>query len=117
MKKYNSGDVVDIAFPYEESSDEKVRPALVIKDDGEYLLLLKITSQHKGLKWDVDIPADEFSGLVKPSVIQVNRYMKVSKSKLTTVIPRGAINPMQLAIVKQRLQEYLKHCKKWKHKG
>ena len=107
MKKYNPGEIVEVAFPYEDRADEKVRPALVIKDYDDVLLLLKIT-QHKGLEWDIELPVDDFNGLTKPSVIQVNRYQKILKSKLSSIIPRGVINPIQLGIVKDKLKEYLK---------
>ena len=109
MRKYSPGEIVEVAFPYEDSADEKVRHALVIKDYGDALLLLKITSQHKGLKWDIELPIDDFNGLTKPSVIQVDRYQKILKSKLSSIIPRGVINPIQLEIVKRKLKEYLKH--------
>ena len=89
MRKYNAGEIVEIAFPYEDSPEEKVRPALVLWDDGANLLLIKITSQQT-------------------SVVQVNKYVKVPKSKLSSIIPRGVVNPMQLGIIKQKLQDYLK---------
>ena len=108
MKKYSSGEIVEAAFPYEESIEEKVRPVLVLKDYGEEMLVLKITSKHKGREWDIEIPAGSFSGLTKPSVIQADRCEKISKSKLSSIIPRGVINPLQLEIVKQRLKKYLK---------
>ena len=107
MKKYSPGEIVEASFPYEESAEEKVRPVLVLKDYGDEMLVIKITSKHKGRKWDIEIPAGSFSGLTKPSVIQVDRCGKISKSKLSAIIPRGIINPLQLEIVKQRLKEYL----------
>ncbi len=108
MRKYNAGEIVEIAFPYEDSPEEKVRPALVLWDDGANLLLLKITSQLKGFEWDIEIPANDFTGLTKISVVQVNKYAKIPKSKLSSIIPRGVINPMQLGIIKQRLKDYLR---------
>ena len=109
MREYRPGEIVEASFPYEDSEEEKVRPVLVIKDYGEEMLVMKITSQHKGRKWNIEIPAGGFSGLTKASVIQADRCVKISKSKLNVVIPRGTINPLQLEIVKQRLFEYLKH--------
>ena len=109
MREYKPGEIVEASFPYEDSEEEKIRPVLVIKDYGEEMLVMKITSQHKGREWDIEIPAGGFSGLTKASVIQADRCVKISKSKLSVVIPRGTINPLQLEIVKQRLFEYLKH--------
>lgn len=107
MKRYEQGEIVEAAFPYEESPEEKVRPVLVLKDYEDEMLVMKITSKHKGREWDVEIPVDSFNGLTKPSVIQVDRCEKVSKSKLSAIIPRGVINPLQLEIVKSRLKEYI----------
>ena len=109
MRKYNPGEIVEASFPYEDSEEEKVRPVLVLKDYGEEMLVMKITSKHKGREWDIEIPAGNFSGLTKASVIQTDRCKKISKSKLSTIIPRGVVNPLQLEIVKQKLSEYLKH--------
>ncbi|MBR1438512.1 MAG: type II toxin-antitoxin system PemK/MazF family toxin [Synergistaceae bacterium] len=107
MKKYSPGEIVEVAFPYEESTEEKIRPVLVLKDYGNEMLVMKITSKHKGREWDIEIPVDAFNGLTRPSVIQVDRCVKVSKSKLSAVIPRGVINSLQFEIVKRRLKEYI----------
>ena len=107
MRKYEQGEIVEAAFPYEESLEEKVRPVLVLKDYGKEILVMKITSKHKGREWDVEIPSDSFNGLTRPSVIQVDRYERIPKSKLSAIIPRGVINPLQFEIVKRKLKEYI----------
>ena len=107
MRKYSTGEIVEAAFPYEEGYEEKVRPVLVLKDYADEMLVMKITSKHKGREWDIEIPVDGFNGLTKPSVIQVDRCKKVSKLKLSAIIPRGVINPLQLEIVKRRFKEYI----------
>ena len=109
MREYKPGEIVEASFPYEDSAEEKVRPVLVLRDYGEEMLVMKITSKHKGREWDIEIPASSFNGLTKASVIQADRCEKIPKSKLSTIIPRGVINPLQLEIVKQKLKEYLKH--------
>ena len=65
-------------------------------------------SQLKGREYDIAILPDDFNGLTKPSVIQVDKCSKVHKAKLSAIIPRGTINSVQLGIVKDRLKEYLK---------
>ena len=109
MREYSPGEIVEAAFPYEESSEEKVRPVLVLKDCGNEILAMKITSKHKGREWDVEIPLDSFNGLTRPSVVQADRCERIPKSKLSAIIPRGTINPLQLEIVKQRLKDYIEH--------
>lgn len=107
MKIYSPGEIVEAAFPYEESPDEKVRPVLVLRDYGDEMLVVKITSQHKGREWDIEIPSDSFNGLTKNSVIQVDKCKKIVKAKLSAIIPRGVISALQLEIVKQRIKDYL----------
>ena len=108
MREYKAGEIVEIAFPFEEGTGEKVRPALVLHDYGDELLLIKITSQLKGREYDIAISPDDFNGLIKRSAIQVDKCSKVHKAKLSAIIPRGTINPAQLGIVKDRLKESLK---------
>lgn len=108
MREYKAGEIVEIAFPFEEGVGEKVRPALVLHDYGDELLLIKITSQLKGREHDITIFPDDFNGLTKPSAIQIDKCGKVLKAKLSTIIPRGTINPLQLEIIKNRLKKYLK---------
>ena len=106
MRKYNSGEIIEVAFPFEEKNDKKVRPALVIRDFGESLIVVKITSKHKGREWDIELPKDNFNGLSVDSVVQVNQCVKLDKSEIASVIPRGIINPLQLAIIKTKLKEF-----------
>ena len=108
MQKYNPGEIVEVAFPFEEKDGKKVRPALVIKDYGDSFIVIKITSKHKERKWDIEIPKDSFNGLTVDSVIQVNMFIELEKTALCTTIPRGVINQLQLAIVKEKLKEYIK---------
>lgn len=107
MKSYKSGEIVEAIFPFEDSSESKIRPALVIGDLGDSLFLLKITSKHKNRAWDIELPKDSFNGLSVDSVIQVDKGIKLKKSKLSEMIPRGVINQIQLAIVKERIKEYM----------
>lgn len=106
MRKYEQGEIVEIIFPFEDINDKKIRPALVINDNGDNLLVIKITSKHKERKWDILIPKDDFNGLSVNSVIQIDKIKELSKKELCSVIPRGNINPLQLAIIKQKLSEY-----------
>ena len=107
MKTYKPGEIVEAIFPFEDSSESKLRPALVIRDLDDSLFLLKITSKHKNREWDVELPKDNFNGLSVNSVIQIDRGIKQKKSELIDVIPRGIINPIQLAVVKDRLKKYI----------
>jgi len=83
-----------------------VRPALVIRDLGESLIVVKITSKHKGREWDIELPKDEFNGLSVDSVVQANQCVELGKSEITSIIPRGIINPLQFAIIKTKIKEF-----------
>ncbi|MBR2207493.1 MAG: type II toxin-antitoxin system PemK/MazF family toxin [Synergistaceae bacterium] len=107
MRNYKQGEIVEIAFPFEEKNEKKVRPALIIKDFGDSLFVIKITSKHKGREWDIEIPKDDFNGLTLDSVIQVNQYIELEKSEISCIVPRGVINPLQLAVVKDRLKQFM----------
>ena len=106
MRKYEQGEIVEIVFPFEERNDKKVRPALVIHDFGDSLLVVKITSKHKNREWDIEIPKDDFNGLNVDSVIQVDKCIDLEKSEITCLIPRGTINPLQLAVIKNKLKQF-----------
>ena len=108
MRKFNPGEIVEVAFPFEENNNKKVRPALVLYDYGESFLVVKITSQHKKRTWDIEIPHEDFNGLTVDSVIQVDKLTELNKTELCSIIPRGSINSLQLAIVKQKLEDYRK---------
>ncbi len=107
MQNYKSGEIVELMFPFQEIVGKKVRPALIIKDYGDTIAVLKITSKHKGRKWDIELPKDAFNGLTVDSVVQADSYIEISKAEIIQITPRGTINPLQIAIVKQKVQEYL----------
>ncbi|MBQ6909556.1 MAG: type II toxin-antitoxin system PemK/MazF family toxin [Synergistaceae bacterium] len=106
MRKYSQGEIIEIVFPYEDGIGSKRRPALVIQDVGDSVIVAKITSKHKGLKWDIELPQDAFNGLSVDSVVQVDKIRLLNKSELCSIIPRGNINPIQLAIIKGKIKEY-----------
>ena len=107
MRSYKSGEIVELMFPFQEVTGKKIRPALVVKDYGDTIAVLKITSKHKGRTWDIELPKDAFNGLTLDSVVQACSCIELSKTELVQITPRGTINPLQLSIVKHKLQEYL----------
>lgn len=107
MRRYSQGEVVEVVFPFQEKdSGCKQRPALVLADRGATFVVAKITSQKKGRPWDVPIPKQGQNGLSIDSVVQVDSVRCLSKESLCSVIPRGAINPLQLSLVLDKLKEY-----------
>lgn len=112
MRTYSPGDIVEVIFPFEENGGSKQRPALVLADEGESFIVAKVTSQHKGRKWDVLLPRSSENGLNVDSVVQVDKARKLSKKELCDVISRGNINPLQMALILDKAKEYRESLRK-----
>ena len=110
LRRCEPGSIVEVIFPFEEGDGSKRRPALVVMDKGEVILLVaKITSQNKGRRWDVPLPRDSFNGLSADSFVQVDKTIRLSKDKVCDLIPRGCVNPLQLAVIMEKLREFGKN--------
>lgn len=92
------GEVVWTWVPYEEDhSQGKDRPALVIGRDGQWLLVLQVTSQDHdrdaaqeasaGRYW-IDIGTGEWDSQGRPSEARVNRIIRIDPDKVRRI---GAI--------------------------
>ena len=109
-RKYEPGSIVEVIFPFEEGDGSKRRPALVVMDKGDGILLVaKITSQNKGRKWNVPLPCDQLNGLSVDSFVQVDKTIKLSRANVCDLIPRGCVNPLQLAVIMEKLREFGKN--------
>lgn len=106
--QYKAGDVLCVRFPYEDSYEEKIRPALFWKyaADGSLLILSKITSKHRSEnKYEVRIEPTEINGLKETSWVRIDKTVKIAENKVLFVY--GCITPIQFAVVKEKLDEYL----------
>lgn len=92
------GEVVWTWVPYEEDySQGKDRPALVIGRDGQWLLVLQVTSQDHdrdaaqeasvGRYW-ADIGTGEWDSQGRPSEVRLNRIIRIDPDKVRRI---GAI--------------------------
>jgi mRNA-degrading endonuclease toxin of MazEF toxin-antitoxin module len=73
-----------LPFPFTSGEISKPRPALVLFDLGVDVVICRITSvQHAGL---LDVPVSDWTaaGLIKPSVVRLNRLVTAEKSLLRT---------------------------------
>ena len=109
--RYKPGDILQVYFPFEDTEDEKGRPALVWADQDDSLIVSKITSKIKGREWDVPISPDSHNGLFCESVVQVDRTIKLSQEKICDVIPLGCLNALQLHIVHEKFKAYRESIK------
>ncbi len=76
MMIYNPGDIVEVPFPFIDSSERKVRPALVLSEP-EFVrstgacVLMMITSATRS-RWESDVVINDWAsaGLHKPSILR-----------------------------------------------
>ena len=81
MKKYEFGEIVLLSFPMANYFDIKKRPALVILDTGdEDFLAARITTLISRGKYDYEIAKWRESGLLRPSVIRLDKIATLEKS-------------------------------------
>jgi mRNA interferase MazF len=103
----DKGDVVLIPFPYTDLTGNKYRPAIILVESEDDVIVCFITSQ---LKWqsefDIFINPTEINGLKKPSLIRLNKIATIDKELIVGrlgLLDKG--NP-------ELLNENLKHLLK-----
>lgn len=89
------GQIVLVPFPYIESSEIKLRPAVLVKklpnEYEDWLVCMITTKLHQEIK-DLDIKVNEDdhdykdSGLKQKSLIRVSRLAVINKSQLPGIL-------------------------------
>jgi mRNA interferase MazF len=80
----NFGEIYICQFPFTSGVLSKPRPALVLFDLGEDVIICRITSvPHAGVR-DVPILNWGSSGLLKPSIVRLDRLVSAEKKTLST---------------------------------
>jgi mRNA interferase MazF len=74
--KYSPGDVVLVKFPFSDLLNFKVRPAVVLKDQKDDLLLVPVSSKISGNKMVKQLKDTDLTGQKLP-VQSVIRYTKL----------------------------------------
>ena len=95
MMNYDSGDVVEVPFPFIDSNIKKQRPALVLSstpanNKQETLVLAMITSAKRS-RWETDVPMKEWkaAGLKNPSMV---RWKIFTIEKTLILAKRGKLS-------------------------
>lgn len=103
MKK---GDVVLIKFPFTDLSGSKLRPAVVLFDSGNDLIVAFITGvlAVKSIG-DISLKRNDTNGLKKDSVIKLSKLATLSKDLIAGKI--GALSEAELAGIDHGLREML----------
>jgi mRNA interferase MazF len=85
------GNVVLIQFPFDDLSDNKVRPAYCLTDsigDYKHIIFSLITSRippnplHTDLIIDLEHPDFDHSGLIKPSTLRLDHLVTLRQSMI-----------------------------------
>lgn len=107
------GEVVWTWVPYEEDhSQGKDRPTLVIGRDGQWLLVLQVTSQDHdrdaaqeasvGRYW-IDIGTGDWDNEGRPSEARVNRIIRIDPDKVRrigAILDEGTFNQVRVEVLK-----------------
>ena len=79
MEDLHFGDIVLLKFPYTDGVSFKRRPALVVKDFEEDILVCRITSKIYDTEFDIKMGDWNEAGLKLPSVIRVHKVATLEK--------------------------------------
>ena len=91
MESFVRGDVVIVPFPFNNLSDQKRRPALVLADlSGPDVILCQITSKAPRDRYSVSVDDRDFSvgSLKYPSSVRANQIFTLEKTLVRDVIGR-----------------------------
>ena len=107
------GKIVAIPFPFTNLKGTKVRPALVIYEGREDIIVAFISSKIPAENYNVGVlltrqqPAFRHSGLKKDSVIQLNKLATLDKSLIEGEF--GEIDSDLMKEVQKRLVDIFSH--------
>ena len=108
---YKSGDIILVNFPFTDLVSSKVRPAVVINQKGEDIIILgifsKIPEKIQESWFVVDETADYFSktGLKKKSIIKTEKIAVIHNSVIRKSL--GAVPENIFAAIKTKLKKTL----------
>src|SRR6266487_5777186 len=104
MKKYQSGEVVLLAFPFVDAIGAKKRPALVLLDTGDDdFIVARITSQMGQTEFDVDLAEWQQAGLLLRSVVRVHKVVTLEKQLVERRL--GTLTNDDWAKVRAKIQQ------------
>jgi hypothetical protein len=74
------GEIFICRFPFTSGAFSKPRPALVLFDFGQDAVIARITSVLRSGRLDIPVADWAAAGLVKPSVVRLDRIVTAMKS-------------------------------------
>jgi len=103
MINYSFGDIVLISFPTTTLQLSKKRPALVLMDSDDDLVLARITSQFQNSRFDSKINEWEAAGLLLPSWVRLHKIATIDKSLIYTQL--GALSQSDIESIRLKLNK------------
>ena len=100
------GDVCICSFPFTSGQFSKPRPALVLRDLGQDVLIARITSVPHTGTLDIAISQWKQAGLEKPSVVRLTRLVTTEKRLLKTKL--GRLVPTDLETVRRAWNQHMR---------
>jgi mRNA-degrading endonuclease toxin of MazEF toxin-antitoxin module len=100
------GEIFICQFPFTSGGFSKPRPALVLFDLGEDVLICRVTSVSRTGELDVDIAGWMQAGLAKPSVARLDRIVTAEKSILGRRL--GVLNAADQTEVRERWNRHMR---------
>ena len=111
VKMYNSGEIVLISFPFTNLTDSKIRPALVINEKKDDIIIIGIFSkipeviEDSWLQIEKNQPWFAQTGLKKTSVIKTEKIAVIHKSIVKNKI--GKLPDEIFGSVKEKIRKTL----------
>jgi mRNA interferase MazF len=107
MATYNQFDVVVVPFPFMETADSKLRPALILSDAQIFntpmqkAVLAMITTSNR-FPWSLDISIDDLqgAGLRSPSIIRMKLFTLENRSIVRKIgmLSKGDYEKVEMAL-------------------
>jgi mRNA interferase MazF len=107
METFIKGDVIVVPFPFSDLSQSKRRPALVIRNFGEDLLLAQITSKTIKNNFAIEITEADFNkgSLKVTSNIRPEKLFTCSKNLILYKV--GSLKKEKTELIIKRIKEIL----------
>jgi mRNA-degrading endonuclease toxin of MazEF toxin-antitoxin module len=99
------GEIYICRFPFTSGTASKARPALVLFDLGQDVLICRITSAAGSTPLDISIADWSSAGLAKPSIARLDRLVAAEKSLLHVRL--GELSPADSEAMRAAWNAYM----------
>jgi mRNA interferase MazF len=100
---YSFGDIILVRFPYTDSSNEKVRPSLVLLDTGDDdIILARMTSKNPFVVHDILLNDWKAANLPSVSIVRLHKINTIVKNRIIAIT--GKLSEVDRTSVLNHLQ-------------